>query len=497
MPIKGDGKDNTLLGTSGNDEMWGLGGNDILKGGGGHDTLDGGKGEDTMAGGLGDDTYIVDDVKDKVIEGDREGRDLVQSSVTFTLGANVENLILTGSSNIDGHGNELNNIMVGNSGQNDLYGGDGSDKLKGGGGDDYLHGGSALGDDILDGGAGADVMLGGTGNDRYYVDQSGDQIFEYANGGYDGVYSTMTYTLGAELENLWLQGNGNIDGGGNGADNQLYGNDGNNMLFGYAGNDFLDGGAGADSMWGGEDADTYIVNSANDQVFETGTQGNDEVYVGDLYLDYTMAANIEILHLYGYGKGTGNELNNYMYGGIANNVFDGGLGRDRMEGALGDDTYIVDNTSDEAFERQGEGNDTVFASANYALLDHVEVLSLASGTATYGTGNAQANTIYGNTGDNVLNGAGGADALNGLGGNDNFVFHVGEANGDTVYDFEGNGAGVGDFIYFIGYGTVAQGATFQQLNATQWQVNSADGLLHETITFIGGTGPDASDFVLI
>jgi hypothetical protein len=82
-----------------------------------------------------------------------------------------------------------------------------------------------------------------------------------------------------------------------------------------------------------------------------------------------------------------------------------------------------------------------------------------------------------------------------MGGNDSFVFYAGEANNDIVPDFQGNGAGAGDFIYFNGYGTIAEGATFHQLTATTWQINSADGLTHDVVTFVGAPTIDASDFV--
>jgi hypothetical protein len=55
------------------------------------------------------------------------GIDTVQSSVTFTLPDSVENLVLTGTSNIDATGNALNNTLTGNSGANVLIGGGGAD----------------------------------------------------------------------------------------------------------------------------------------------------------------------------------------------------------------------------------------------------------------------------------------------------------------------------------------------------------------------------------
>ena len=99
----------------------------ILVGNNGNNTLDGGAGADTMTGGTGNDTYVVDDPGDVVIENTSEGTDTVRASINYTLGANVEKLVLTGSTNINGSGNTGNNTFVGNSGNNTLSGGLGDD----------------------------------------------------------------------------------------------------------------------------------------------------------------------------------------------------------------------------------------------------------------------------------------------------------------------------------------------------------------------------------
>ena len=105
--------------------------------------------------------------------------------------------------------------------------------------------------------------------------------------------------------------------------------------------------------------------------------------------------------------------------------------------------------------------------------------------------------LYGNAQDNYLNGGEGADQLSGLGGNDTFVFQAGQAQGDTVFEFEGNGDAAGDVLYFTGYGTAADGATFMQQTATDWVITSADGLISETITLSGAPAVGTLDYLFV
>ncbi len=138
--INGTNNIDDLFGVGGNDTLNGFGGNDRLFGEADNDTLNGGLGIDTMYGGNGSDTYFVDSVSDIAVEANAVlatgGNDLINSSVTRTLGANIERLTLTGGAAVNGTGNTLANTITGSTGANKINGGLGNDILKGGGGVD-------------------------------------------------------------------------------------------------------------------------------------------------------------------------------------------------------------------------------------------------------------------------------------------------------------------------------------------------------------------------
>ncbi len=215
---------NLVFGTAADNNLTGTAYNDVLNG------LEG---ADSMAGGASDDLYVVDNSGDVVTENANAGVDTVLSSISYTLTANVENLVLAGTVALNGTGNSLDNLLKGNSANNKL-----------------------------DGKAGADVMIGGLGNDSYAVDNVGDSIIELANEGIDTIASSISWTLGANLENLTLSGTHAISGHGNDLNNIIKGNAAANTLFGGAGDDSLTGGKGMDVLVGGTGKDMLYLAEA-------------------------------------------------------------------------------------------------------------------------------------------------------------------------------------------------------------------------------------------
>ena len=394
-PSGGTAGNDTLVGTSGQDLLDGLAGDDVLRGlagndaligGSGNDLLDGGAGSDTMVGGLGNDTYVVDAAGDSVTENANEGTDTVQSSLAFTLGANVENLTLTGTAAINGTGNALDNVLTGNSGAN--------------------------------------TLAGSAGNDTYVV-STGDTVVESANAGLDTVQSDVTWILGANLDALILTGNANINGTGNALNNLLTGNSGANVLTGGAGND------------------VYVI-GMGDTVVEGAGAGTDTVLSE---VTTTLSANVELLGLTGTAaiNGTGNSLANGITGNGAANVLDGGTGADILAGLAGDDMYVVDHIGDLVIELANNGVDQVQSSVTMTLAANVEHLTLTGAAGINGTGNTLDNVLTGNNAANVLSGANGNDTLrggvgndtvNGGSGNDMFLFGRGDGQ-DLVQDNSG------------------------------------------------------------
>lgn len=295
--------------------------NNVITGSVGNNYIDGGIGADTMIGGLGSDTYVVDNTGDVVIEVTtalRNNTDTVLSSVSYTLGADIENLTLTGTA-ANGTGNAGNNLLIGNSSINTLTGGDGNDTYVVGAGDTVIECAGALSgidtvmtdiswslgafsnienltltgaaainatgnelNNVLTGNSAINTLIGGAGNDTYVV-SAGDLVVENADEGTDTVYSSASYALGANVENLMLTGNVGLFGIGNAGNNVINGSSGNDYLEGGAGNDRLNGGLGSDLLYGGAGNDVFVFNipataRTADTIadFTTGIVGNND-----------------------------------------------------------------------------------------------------------------------------------------------------------------------------------------------------------------------------
>ncbi|MGO4312868.1 calcium-binding protein, partial [Pseudomonas sp. KB_15] len=176
------------------------------------------------------------------------------------------------SGNFAGSGNTLDNTLGGGAGNDFLGGGGGADTMLGGGG--------------------ADTMFGGVGDDVYEVTDLGDVVGELAGAGSDTVWTSLaSYTLGANVENLYFGGSGNFVGTGN----ELA-----NIIVGGAGNDVLTGGGGNDVMSGVVGNDTFVFAVAgfgNDTILNFGANpvGQDLLNITALGItSATFAANVSI-----------------------------------------------------------------------------------------------------------------------------------------------------------------------------------------------------------
>ncbi|TAK82628.1 MAG: hypothetical protein EPO12_06840, partial [Aquabacterium sp.] len=435
--INGSGNelDNTLIGNGAANVLAGGAGADTLSGGGGNDRLDGGMGNDSLTGGTGNDTYVVDSLADTIVENANEGTDTVESSITWTLGATLENLKLVGYGFVDATGNTGNNLIEGNAFDN-----------------------------VLTGGGGTDTLRGGEGNDTYNIDSADDVIVEDAdidangdtrNGGVDTVNVGFDYTLGANLENLTLTGTTAINATGNALDNTLTGNAANNVLTGGAGYDFLDGGAGADTMIGGTEGDTYVVDNIGDVITEAADAGVDSALSS---ITLTLQDTLENLYLQGSAaiNGTGNAQANFLQGNSGtntlwglggNDTLQGGAGgNDTLRGGTGDDSYIVQG-GQQVIELDGEGIDTVRVQnlGSYTLTAFVENGAISS--ASFSTNSTL--SLTGNTLANNLTGSFGHDVLSGLAGNDTISGGYGNDTLDGGTGADSLTGGLGDDTYVI------------------------------------------------
>jgi Ca2+-binding RTX toxin-like protein len=374
-------------------------------------------------------------------------------------------------------------IINGTGGNDTLNGGSGNDQIFGFGGDDTLNGGG--GNDTLDGGTGADTMHGGTGSDIYIVDDTGDVVNENAGeGGSDEVRTALAaYALTANVEILRYTGAGNFTGTGNAENNYIYGaggsdtlygdggydtltgNGGNDFLYGGTGGDVLSGGTGADYMEGNTDNDIYIVDNVGDTVVELSGEGIDGVYT--TLTSYTLGSDVENLTynaFTGNFTGTGNGLDNVIFGGNGNDTLSGSGGNDELRGQNGADT--LDGGSGDDLLVGGPGADVMTGGAD---LDTFRISNFQSGTG------AAADRITDFTsGDDIVDLSDWDADLN-VPGNEAFTWIGGAAFSNTAGELR---------TYFDGTDTWVQGDT------------TGDGVADFEIRFDGSVTLSSSDFIL-
>ncbi len=433
----GNGDANTITGGVGADYLIGQGGADTLIGGSGA--------ANTLQGGTGDDIYVVSVASDSVLEFGGEGFDTVQTALNaYTLSANVEKLMFTGSGSFQGTGNADANTIIG--------------------------GASA---DLLDGGTGggANTLQGGQGDDTYIARVAGDQIVELAGQGTDTVQTALSsFVLAANVENLLYTGAGAFTGIGNGDANTITGGSGADYLIGQGGADTLIGGSGsANTLQGGTGDDTYIASASGDSVIEFAGEGYDVVQTG--LSTFNLSANVEKLVYTGTGAftGLGNSDANVIIGGTGSDyliglggddvLLGGAGGANALQGGTGNDIYAIEAVGDSVIESAGEGFDQVQTNlGSFTLSANVEELIYTGAGDFTGMGNGGDNILVGGAHNDTLTGGLGNDTLSGGAGDDRFVFTKGDGL-DTVTDFT---HASNDIIDLHGYG-IANFAALQPL----------------------------------
>ena len=437
-----------------------------------------------MAGGLGNDTYVVDDASDVVTEALNEGTDTVQSSITYTLGANVENLTLTGGANINATGNGDANVLTGNTGNNVLDGGVGADTAAYTGvlaqsaltfnGTQWIVNGGAEGTDtlsnieIIEHGGGRYLLVDPTGHSGFAdataaaaaATRPGDTlVFATPPGG------TVTIDLGGsdDSHDLTIPGDAPVEittgggddhitvGGGNnqvdtgGGNNEITTGDGNNEITTGDGNNEITTGGGDNHITTGDGDNEIITGDGNNEI-ETG-DGNNEIETGGGDDHVTTGGGDDTIH-----TGDGDDVvhagggDDTIVGGQGggNDFYDGGIGVNTVEYPSATNSITVDLNE---IDRSGDpiiggalGDvlataalpaDTPVGYAQGADIGIDVLLNIQN--ATGGSGD---DTIIGNNFNNILDGGIGADALTGGAGNDTYVV---DNIGDVVTEAAGQG----------------------------------------------------------
>lgn len=366
-------------------------GDDVLIGGNGNDRLIGGAGSDRATGGNGNDIYVIDGQGDLLFEDAGGGTDIVETTASHYLYANIENLTQArGAGNIFAVGNELDNSIIASSGDNLVIAGSGNDFVQGGSGNDAIFGEN--GDDEITGDNGIDYIVGGSGSDRINGGSDADALY-----GEDG--------------------NDSIEAGFGFVTDILVGGAGDDVLRAISSEanpdyDLLDGGAGNDS---------YYVDTGADLTFEAAGGGIDTVFAdvpvagAGVYL-YAHVENLVLLGSTAFG--VGNEIDNSLTGSGSGNFLLGGAGADTINGKAGNDVLFGEGGADMFIFERSTGGDVI---GDFARgVDRIDIR--AFGFASF----AQLQTAFIQNGD--------VGAIN-LGNGDLIVLHNVQMNQLAAGDF--------------------------------------------------------------
>jgi len=443
----------------------------LITGNSGNDTLIAGAGVATLIGGTDGDTFVVNNVGDVIQNVSATAANTLQSSVSTTLLANVNTLVLSGTGNLTGGANSANDTLTSNTGVDTLVGGTGSDTFVINNSSDVIQDTSATasnaalssvsyvlpnnvntltlagtaaliatgnaGNDMLIANAGADTLVagsgndtlisvsgaqieslvGGTGSDLFVVNNTGDVVSVGTTRGADTIQSSVSYTLPTAVDTLTLTGSSNLTGAAVSGSNSITGNAGNDILIAGSGADTLVAGGGVDTLIGGSGSDTFVIDSAADVLQSLSTQGN--LVVSSV--SFTLPTNVQVLTLTGSANlmAMGNAQNDQITANSGNDTLIAGAGAVTFHSGDGSDVFVVNDTNDQVianFDGHKFGADTIESSVSYTLSSAVNTLVLTGSANLSGTGNAfgelhSGDLIVGNAGQDTLNAGIGVDTL--------------------------------------------------------------------------------------
>ncbi|MBB4152186.1 serralysin [Sphingomonas jinjuensis] len=383
-------------------------GNNTLTGGG---TSRSGDQNDVLIGLRGDDRYLVDSVRTVVFENAGEGSDVV------TVSAAASNFVLNAGTSVEtiqaASGTDAINI-TGSPDAQTIIGNDGAN--------------------ILSGAGGGDTLIGLGGNDTYQVRSTADQVVEANGGGYDTVFATVSYSLGAaEVEVLSTV----VQGASDGID--LIGNYASQLVIGNYGNNVLNGGSGGtDTLIGLFGDDTYAVGDAHVVIVENAGQGNDTVVAS---ASYQLRNGVSVETLAAQNRGgtdalvlTGNETAQVIAGNDGANTLDGRGGADTLAGGGGADVF--------AFT-------TAAASGNADT-----ILDFQAGIDRIGL----ATNVFAAVTDSGIQSSEFVAGTAAQDGDDRLVYD--QASGRLFFDADANGAGAAILLAQLAAGTALNAASF-------------------------------------